>query len=218
MSEIQHGYTLREVDILVRRGIVRNAWYQGIDRDERYAIGWHAAIELLYTAEAAPKPWDLMNATWRAADNWTGRDGTEHGVPRQRGDSYTGRDDMPKFWAYWALRTVGGVDEPVVERLALAQIWPRLKPDHREALQALAAYEDYAAASDALGLKYHTFCARIRLARLRFDELWMEGETPRKRWRDKRVQTPDGQRASLSVHIRKRRAARAAAPPKGAAS
>jgi hypothetical protein len=204
MTEIRHGYTLQQIDILVRRGILRNPWYQAIDVDERYATGWHAAVELLYTADVAPKPWDLMNAAWRAADHWTGKSGTEHGVPRQRGDSYTGRADTPKFWAYWSHRTVGAVDEPVVERVALAQIWPRLKPAHQEALQALAAYEDYGAAAEALGLRYHTFCARVRHARNRFDELWLEGETPRKRWRDKRIQTPGRKRQSLSSHIRRR--------------
>ncbi|UGT65282.1 hypothetical protein LTT66_18100 [Nocardia gipuzkoensis] len=125
-------------------------------------------------------------------------------MPRFRGDDYAGRTDLPKFHAYWTRRSIGAVDEPVVERVALAQIWPRLKPDYQEALQALAAYEDYAEAAAALGLRYHTFCTRVRHARNRFDELWMEGETPRKRWRDKRVWTPGGKRASLSVHIRRR--------------
>ena len=213
MTEIRHGYTMQQVDILVRRGIIRNTWYRGIDVDERYATGWHAAIELLYTAEIAPKPWDLMNAAWRAADHWTGKSATSRGAPRQRGEGYTGRDDLPKFHAYWCLRTVGPVDEPVIDRLALAQIWPRLRPEYQEALQALAAHEDYSVAAEALGLKYHTFCARIRRARNRFDELWMEGETPRKRWHDKRIQTPGGRRQSLSVHLRRRRQEYSRTPP-----
>lgn len=207
MTEIRHGYTLQQVDILVRRGILRNPWYQAVDVDERYSTGWHAAVELLYTSEEAPEPRDLTNAAWYAADGWTRRDAEEHGIPRKRGVGYAGRDDMPKFHAYWARRIVAAVDEPVVDRMALVQIWPRLKPDHRGALEALAAYEDYTAAADALGLKYCTFCARVRLARKHFDELWHEGETPRKRWRDKRVWTEGGGRQSLSTHIRKRRRA-----------
>jgi hypothetical protein len=205
MTEIRHGYTLQQVDVLVRRGILRNPWYQAIDVDERYATGWHAAVELLYTSDAPPAPRDLTHAAWYAADKWTCRDAEQHGIGRSRGESYTGRTDVPRFHAYWSRRAAGAVDEPVVERVALAQIWPQLKPAYQDALQALAAYEDYQAAADALGLKYNTFCARIREARNRFDELWLEGETPRKRWRDRRIQTPGGQRSSLSAHIRKRR-------------
>ncbi|MFG1794227.1 hypothetical protein [Nocardia sp. NPDC049149] len=205
MTEIRHGYTLQQVDILVRCGVLRNPWYQGIDADERYATGWHAAVELLYVSEQQPTPRDLTHAAWYAADKWTGRSAEEHGVPRARGESYQGRDDMPRFHAYWSRRTIGAVDEAVVDRVALLQIWPRLKPIHQEALQALAAYEDYRQAADALGLRYHTFCARVRLGRNRFHELWLEGETPNRRWRDRRISMPGGQRISLSAHVRKRR-------------
>lgn len=211
-----HGYSLEEIDALVRRGILRNPWYQAIDADERYATGWHAAVELLYTSDVPPAPRDLIHAAWYAADTWTCRDAEAHGVGRSRSQRDAGRTDAPRFHAYWFRHSVGAVDDLVVERIALGQIWPQLSPTQQQAFQALAAYEDYRAAADALGVEYRTFCNQIRRARARFDELWMEGETPRKRWRDKRIHAPGGQRSSLSTHIRRRR--RAAVPIEGAAS
>jgi len=95
--------------------------------------------------------------------------------------------------------------------MALAQIWPRIPAHQQEALHALAAHGDYQAAADALGLKYHTFCKRIKLAREQFLRLWLEGETPRRGWRDRRRSTPETQLHSVSQYIRKRRRAGVAA-------
>lgn len=201
---VRHGYMLADVDRLVRTGILRNAWYAAVDRDERYATGWHAAIELLYTATEPPTPKDLIHAAWYAADEMTCRTGEQRGVPRARGPHYRGRTDLPRFHAYWTTvsRHTASPEDMVVDRVALAQIWPQLREVDREALSALAAHGDYELAASALGMKYHTFCARIKKARGRFHRLWHEGETPRMGWRDKRRGLENA--GSVSRRIRRR--------------
>lgn len=210
---IRWGWTLTDLDAVVRRGISRTHQYRACDADERYAAGWHAAVELLYTATEPPDAPDLYRAAWRAADYLTTRTAEERGVPRSRGDAYTGRTDVPKWHAYWTtvVRHTASPEEPVVERTALAQIWPRLQPRYQTALQALAAHGDYQAAADSLGLKYYTFCAQVRHARNAVLALWWEGETPRRGWRDVRRAVPETQLHSVSAHIRKRRRAGVAA-------
>ncbi|GGS96616.1 hypothetical protein [Streptomyces violaceus] len=216
-TPVLRGYSLHTIDNIVRMGVRRNTWYAAVDADERYACAWHAVVEELMTAEEKPSTTDLFCIAWRTADDLTRRIGEQHGHGRARGDSYTGRTDMPKWHAYWntVCRHTGGPEDMVVERTALAQIWPRIPAAHQEALQALAAFGDYQAAADALGLKYPAFCRRIRLAREQFLRLWLEGETPRRGWRDRRRSTPETQLHSVSAHIRKRRRAAAAAAGSG---
>ncbi|MEU1787063.1 hypothetical protein ABZ553_14560 [Streptomyces sparsogenes] len=206
---IRWGWTLADLDEVVRRAIGRTHQYRACDADERYAAGWHAAVELLYTAAEPPRSRDLYCAAWRAADYLTTRTAEERGIGRSRGDSYTGRVDVPKWHAYWntVARHTASPEEPIVERTALAQIWPRLHPRYQTALQALAAHGDYQAAADSLGLKYYTFCAQIRHARNAVLALWWEGETPRRGWRDVRRTAPETQLHSVSAYIRKRRRA-----------
>ncbi|WP_255951590.1 hypothetical protein [Streptomyces odontomachi] len=210
---VLHGYTLRDLDQLVRTGLQRNPWYAACDADERYAAGWHAAVELLYSAEGPPAPRDIVQAAWRAADDCTRRDMQHRGIPRARGDNYTGRDDVPHFHAYWntIARHTASPEEPVVERLALSQIWPRLAPRFQAALLALAAHDDYQAAADDLGLSRATFYAQVRHARNAILALWWEGETPRRGWRDRRRTTEPTQQHTISAHLRKRQRAGVAA-------
>ncbi|MFJ1993005.1 hypothetical protein [Streptomyces asiaticus] len=210
---IRWGWTLADLDEIVRRAIGRTHQYRACDADERYAAGWHAAVELLYTAAEPPSSRDLYCAAWRAADHLTTRTAEERGIGRSRGDAYTGRIDVPKWHAYWntIVRHTASPEEPVVERTALEQIWPRIPAHQQVALQALAAHGDYQAAADALGLKYNTFYRRVLCARQQFLRLWWEGETPRRGWRDVRRTVPETQLHSISAHIRKRRRAGVAA-------
>lgn len=204
--ELRYGYTLRRLDTLVRIGIHQRAAYFGVDTDERYAAGYHGAAELLYSAEEPPTSTDLIRAARDAADHETRRTGEHRGHGRARGDGSVSDGAMPRFWAYWDREShvTRSHEGGIVDRLALAQIWPRLKPMHQEALQALAALEDYQAAADMLGLRYCTFCRRVGLARSAFLRLWLEGETPGPRWRDRKVQTVGGKRQSMSSHVRRR--------------
>jgi hypothetical protein len=211
--ELAHGYTLRHLDILVRIGIHQRAMYIGVDTDERYAAGYHSAAELLYSTDEPPTSTDLIRAARDAADYETRRTGEHRGRGRVRDDGSRSDGSMPKFWAYWDRESnvTHSHENGIVDRIALTQIWPKLTPAHREALQALAALEDYQAAADMLGLRYHTFCRRVWLAQNAFLRLWLEGETPGPRWRDRKVQIAGGKRQSMSSHVRRRARSGAAA-------
>ncbi len=94
------------------------------------------------------------------------------------------------FERYWraVARPADGPEERLVERLALAQIWPRLTSASRNALTALAVYDDHQRAAAALGISYKAFVSRISEGRSQFLALWHDGETPSRPWvRDRRA-------------------------------
>jgi hypothetical protein len=62
---------------------------------------------------------------------------------------------------YWHDTGRAGPEERITERLALAQIWPRLRPKDRELLAAMAEHEDYGKAAAALGKTRHTYATEI---------------------------------------------------------
>jgi hypothetical protein len=86
------------------------------------------------------------------------------------------------FMRYWHDTGHASPEERATERLALAQIWARLRPAQRDLLAAMAEHEDYAKAAAALGKTWHTFATQISHARTAFRELWHEGETPSRPW------------------------------------
>lgn len=205
-----HGYTLRDIDQITRTAIQRRSAYSACDTDERYAAGWHAAVELLCTSTEPPTRHDLIRAAWDSADHETRRTAEHRGVGRSRGDGSRSDGATVKFWAYWN-HTTPSPEAVIIERTALSQIWPRLTPGQQTVLQALAAHDDYDLAAAALGMTRATFYQAIHKARGRFLALWLEGETPRRGWRDRRHTAPQTQLHSVSAHIRKRRRAGAAA-------
>jgi len=111
-----------------------------------------------------------MRAIGRAGD----RELREHGAARG-GDGLHG---MPSFEIYWAAKTAPPADATVVDRVAVWQIWPMLRPLHQMAFLALAAHGDYAEAARAVGYPYSSFASLISEARAAFLALWHEGETP----------------------------------------
>jgi len=86
---------------------------------------------------------------------------------------------MPAFQSYW-WRPTTSVEGKVVDRLAFAQIWPRLSPGMQEAVVAVAIYGDQQLAAQAIGKPW--LGSLLRQARIRFLELWHEGEEPSKKW------------------------------------
>lgn len=175
------GYTLADLDVLTRSAL-SSGWGARIGQPARYELAWSAIAEALCAAGERPRPGELV---------WAGREaisGYLHDERRHSGRAPDGTE-RPSFVMYWdeVARSSRSPEGPVVERLALAQIWARLREEEREALTALAAYGEYALAAQALGLRYNTFCMRIHRGRERFLRLWHEGEKPSRAWgRDRR--------------------------------
>ena len=117
-----------------------------------------------------------------------------------------------RYWRHVAAPD-NGPEEKITERLPLAQIWPSLRPVHREALAALAAHGVYQQAAQALGLPYTTFKSRISTARREFLALWHDGETPSRPWvRDRRA-GPGTDMHAITYFLRSRRLRRTAQAP-----
>jgi hypothetical protein len=119
---------------------------------------------------------------------------------------------MPSFVRYWA---GAGAATPspegrIVEREALAQIWPTLTELERRAVLAFAAHGSAEVACVALGMTRRAFLSRLNAARARFRTWWHEGETPSVKWRPdsatrdgKRTLRPCGHPSTYTRHRRR---------------
>lgn len=124
-----------------------------------------------------------------------------------RGYDHRRRDlpagSMRGFQRYWRSYGQGArsPEEPIIEKLALAQIWPTLSLGEQEALQALGALGDYTPAAAALGITKTAFAQRVAAGRRRFFAAWFEGtDGPVHRWTDRR-----GPRRGAMGKLRRRR-------------
>jgi hypothetical protein len=216
--ELRHGYTLDDLRSIAGR-VVRSAWGQLGDQVERLEVAWSAIAEALYASEGKPTRRELWHAGIQAMSRYDHDYHHHHGVPTR--GTHVGFGSAARFQAYWCLaRTIPSPEDGVVERVALAQIWPRLTNGQRRALLALAAIGDYAAAANALGITCSAFRQAVGDARLRFLALWHEGETPSRVWhRDRRVGRrnagPPAERRPVTVRVRAaaRRSPRPSGPP-----
>jgi hypothetical protein len=172
------GYSLRELHQIAARATVYCRWGDRFPFPERFEIAWSGVVDHLAGCEEAPESFDLYKAGMRAIGRASERELREHGITR----GSDGLQPMPRFDAYWAPRTGAPADAAVVDRLAVWQIWPVLRPLHQMVFLALAAHGDYAKAAEAAGYSYSAFSTLISQARAAFLELWHEGETPSRLW------------------------------------
>jgi hypothetical protein len=209
---LRHGYTLAQVSQLSVLAVRRQLWYQAADFDERLEVAWAAIIEHLYTCDQPPLPSEVIRAGWQAIGTHVDKEHRFHGLDTH--DRYAGiTGGFERYWWY-AARPAGSPEERVAERVALAQIWPRLRPVHREVLAALAAHDDYGTAAESLGKSRKTFTQQVSTARREFLALWHEGEAPSRPWGTDRRVTSASDRHTVTyraVRDRQRRARRRAA-------
>lgn len=202
--ELRHGYTLDDAHRLARIAVASDRGHSNRDYLERLDVAFGGIVERLYGAGGAPVQGELVQH---------GRDALrddKQAEMRFRGVSHRDMAPMPNHWRYWWLLTAPAASPEgrVVERLSLRQVWPLLRAGEQEALLALAAYEDYQRAADAIGVSYQTFCARVARGRGRFLAALLAGETPRPAWgRDRRagrkgVRAASGMTAARKVHRR----------------
>ena len=207
-TELRHGYTLAQVSQLSVQAVRRQHFHQAADFDDRVEVAWHAMIEHIYSATELPAERDVMYAGWRAISAHVRGDEQFRG--RNRRDWYGGV--TAGFERYWwtTARNTPGPEERVTEQVALAQIWPMLRPVHRQVLAALAAHDDYGRAAAALGKSRRTFTSQVGKARRAFFDLWHQGETPSRPWGHDRRRTTTGGGATITYRaITARRANRA---------
>jgi hypothetical protein len=180
-----HGYSYADIDAVARLVIRVDRYRTDVDMEERFNAVRFAIIDHLATAADQPARQDLVNAGRRAADDYVREEMHAHGWDRRRLD--LGSGGLPGFQRYWQSSGRVPLDERIVERLAVRQVWPTLTLVQQQAVMALALTDDHAAAAVQLGIPYSSYAARLRKARIRFHALWHEHETPRRPRRDKRV-------------------------------
>lgn len=181
--DLRHGYTLTDLQRYARIA-ASTAGMTSTSMADRYETALSAIAEHLYSAEHPPRDEQLIAAgrecIWEEA----------RAILRQVG--YTSRGDWATdgaatasryvtYWT-WMLRHTPSPEASIVERVALTQILPALTPGQRAAVGALAAFDTYDAAADALSARYKTFASNLADGRRRFLRLWHEGETPSKMW------------------------------------
>jgi hypothetical protein len=196
------GYTFRELHQIAARATVYCRWGDRFPFAERFEIAWAGVVDHLTGCEQPPESFDLYKAGMRAIGRASDRELREHGVTR----GSDGLQAMPSFDVYWAHKTSPAADAAVVDRLAVRQIWPMLRPLHQMAFLALAAHGDYYQAALATGYPYSTFSVLITQARAEFLRLWHEGEAPSRIWAaDKHGDTDPVVRARRVLAARRRK-------------
>ena len=180
-----HGYSYEDIDAIARLVIRVDRYRKDADAADRYAAIRFAVIEHLATAGERPARQDLINAGRRGADLHVRAEMHHHGWDRRRIELGSGA--LPGFQRYWQASGRTPIDERVVERIAVRQVWPTLTLAQQQAVMALALTDDHAAAARQLGIPLGNYSSRLRNARIRFHGLWHEHETPRRPRRDKRV-------------------------------
>jgi hypothetical protein len=175
---LRFGYTLGEVHGLAMVAVVEKV-PSGVDRDDAYEVAWFAIVEALYRAADDQRPirgrliWTAKTALGRHLRT----ERRHHGRPLVGpGDRLT--RSFERYWG-WHARLGASPEEGVVERLALGQVWARLREIDRRALGALAATGSHRASAELLGYaSVRSFDNTIRLARHRALRLWFQGERP----------------------------------------
>jgi hypothetical protein len=178
---LRHGYTVAQARSITLAVVKRQTWLHKISFDQRLEVAWHAVIEHLYASGQPPSSRELMDAASRAVNHDVQLTDQFHG--RNTKDRYAGTKTkgFERYWWFTAT-PAPGPENKVTDRVALAQIWPRLHPMHQAVLAALATHGDYGRAAAALGISRQLFTTRLSGARQAFLKHWHEGESPSRVW------------------------------------
>lgn len=203
-GDLRQSFDLADIDRAARIAVSIIRYMPG-DYAERYELAWSAAAEHLAAADQPVTSRSLVEAATAAASQWVAASKSMWGVA-------TGGDagSAPRFITYWSDRAVGGHEDRLVESIALGQIWPQLTETQRQAITALAAHDgDLTAAAAAMGVGHRTFLGAVYRARVRYRELWHEGERPSGHWAQdrqslRRDSAPGGARRAMRA-IKERR-------------
>lgn len=179
---VKDGYTLDDLDHVARVALSRNRGSR-LPGSERYDIAYSAAVLRLLESDTQPDLHELTAAASRALANAAHIEDHHHG--------YDGDRRRSRFTAYWAAvaGSAPSMEDRIVERLALSQVWSTLTPAQQEALGALAATGTQGAAAAALDIAPTTLSGRISTGRRRAYTLWFEGESAPTTPRDHRVKS-----------------------------
>lgn len=178
--EVLHGYTLADLDNFTRMAVRLNTHMAG-DFAERYELAWSGIAEHLCRAQTPPDRRELVDIGSRTLNRWMHSVKSAHGVSDRHGG---GLGSAPHFTTFWweQARCVPSPETRVVERLSVAQIFPRLTRREQAALIAMAAHGTIRDAAASLSMTASGFKNHLNSGRARFRRLWHEGEEPSGHW------------------------------------
>lgn len=181
-ANLWHDYSLDDIEHLAGTAARQARGGRLLDPTDRYEAAWGAIVEHLATTDTAPTTSGLLAVAYTAVN----RAGQDHrhtwGMGRTWGSA---EGDVGGYQRYWELarRSAASPEEPVVDRIALAQIWPRLSATHQQVFYALALHDgDHHAAAATAGKTLGCFRSHLRGARAAYRALWHEHETPSRMW------------------------------------
>jgi hypothetical protein len=206
---LRHDYTMSAVNRLATVAVVRDVFHQSLPFAERLETAWSAIVEHLYTVDEPPRSGELIRAAWNALRAQVEDEWRTHGIGRAA--LIDGESSMVNFWRYWwpQTRTTPSPEDRVVDRLALAQIWPQLRPGHQRVLLALAAHDDYGRAAEALDKTRGSFTTHISQARMEFYGWWHQAEKPSGMWgQDRRGSGRSDRKRWATTAVRQRAVSR----------
>lgn len=186
---LRWGYVATDLDRFARMACSRNVGNFAFHPAERYEIAWSAIAMELYAAPGRRSAADLIEIGWQAVSTAVADENRHHGRDSIR---YKGtiRSAFQKFWDD-ATRCASSPEGPVVDRMAVHQIWPLLTEGQQEALLAFAVHGSIADAATALGKSKAAVHKLAADGRNRFKQWWHQGEIPSKPWgRDRRRSQP----------------------------
>jgi hypothetical protein len=196
------GYTLDRIDRLAYIAVRyrREGYGFGVvSFEDRQAVATAAIAEALCAGdEERPPEQALIGAATQAVRRAVRAELSYRGISLIDGCSR-----IPAYRRYWWLgaQATRGPEEPVVESVALWQIWAALPPRCQRIFAALAEYEDYALAAKSLGITHRTFVCGISVARREFLRLWHEHETPSAPWGRDHRKKPGAKRREKAERV-----------------
>lgn len=209
-AELRHGYRLADLTHLAHAAVHRDNWHQSQPLDERLSVVFGAMAEHLYASETPPTRRELIRAGWDALRRHVEDEWHTHGVARntrtRTASVYDGGQTMVNFWRFWwaQARTVPSPEGRIVERVALWQVFARLRPSSQRILLAKAAHGDNDAAAAALGRSRSSFVTQLGQARNEFLVLWHEGETPSRIWQYDRARRSERAQREVMASFKQR--------------
>lgn len=199
---LRFGYTFHDLQKIAEYAAYDCRWAGSIPWAERVETALSALAERLYAAEEPPSDKELRNTAWNALSTRVRRELRHHGFDHANGGLRQG------FARYWnGARLSGSPEDAIVDRLALAQIWAKLHPTLRAALQALAdCDDDYGRAADKLGITRAVLATRVSRARAAFLSWWHEHEEPSRLYsrHQRRADGPTGHRRPATRSLTER--------------
>lgn len=181
-GHIRHGWTVDDVGRLAWGVAATDAWNRAMTAGERYDHARYGIVTHLLSSDETPSRHDLYRAGQAEISSAAYAELRYKGV-----DDKQDYGTVPRAAAYWHTSAANPVEERVIERIALHQVWPLLTRRQAQALSTVAACDDYQQAVEALGVTERSLAGRLLEARRKVTTAWFEHETPPRR---RRSQSP----------------------------